>query len=1220
MNSIKYTPKFFILIALLFSIAVAISMYFYQPQQLLSRSAKNIQTTINQDFKNAKLFLADTLIQNIFLSQSPKANKSSWVALNRLAESKKAIAIVYHKNRLKYWTSNALGFSENELKTLPNFSFKKYKNAYYIIFKEIKLANTMLFVLPIKSSFAYQNEYLQNKFDAHLNVPEYILLNQANASDFINILDLNGAKLFQVSMDLNKLGAQHFYTRACLEILAIIFTLLALAVYLVLLAKRKSNLIALLTLLACLLAIRTATYYFKLPAETFRLPIFNPNLFASNFIFPSLGDLAFNLILIFVLVWFISKIFIHQKKINTIGSLLLLYLAVLILSYGLLALIQALVLDSSISFDFFNIETLTIYSLMGLAIISLACYILYLGLFTLAAIVDQNFLRMQSKFAGLLLLILLSVAYFLSSTLLVIALLSFGVLFILFKSKFSIRNHFTVAAILLIISLFVIQSVYLLSINIESKEIQNRELLVAKLEMANDPIAEYLLDSILIKASKDAIITSQLAKAQPNTALVIEKLNANYLNGYFSKYSRTGNVFFLNNKKDREKYEQLDSFINKNCELTSNQGLFFLTNNYGQLNYFAKIKYSINNSTVWVVMAINANYFREDNIYPELFLEGNLRINKDFNQYAYAIYKSNKLISQKGDYPYKTKPNDFLANNNTSLVVNGYKHLVYRPNQDVVIVVSKAKNSLVNYISFFAYVFLIFLVLFLAIYLICILLNKQQVQFTFSAITNRLQLLFKTRVQLSLLFTIIISITIMGVVTYQYISNLNTSQQEEILSKNLHAIQQVIIKKVGKQAIAKSVHQDDFVQAFQQVADLYQRDINLYALNGDLLLSTRPMLTQSGITANCMNPSAYISLSLDAQSEIINKEKVGNLNYLSAYTPIRNSNSEVIAYLNLPYFANAADYNQKIAVFITTIINSYVLIVFFISIIAYFIAKSITAPLSLIQDQLINTKLGQKMKTINWNRNDEIGSLIKAYNKMIIDLEESANKLAKSERESAWKEMAKQVAHEIKNPLTPMKLGLQLLERAHQAQDKNFTQKFENFAKTFIQQIDNLTNIANEFANYAQMPNHKTEAVVIKDALWASLDLFKHLANVKFTINDETPHELKVLGNKDNFISIFNNLFRNAIQAVDQIEHPIIQLHLSISSNKLLIKFEDNGVGIPESIQANIFEPSFTTKNSGMGLGLAIVKNNLLPVDGEIWFESSANKGTTFFVLLPIVN
>ena len=340
-----------------------------------------------------------------------------------------------------------------------------------------------------------------------------------------------------------------------------------------------------LTLLACLLAIRTATYYFKLPAETFRLPIFNPNLFASNFIFPSLGDLAFNLILIFVLVWFISKIFIHQKKINTIGSLLLLYLAVLILSYGLLALIQALVLDSSISFDFFNIETLSIYSLMGLAIISLACYTVYLGLFTLAAIVDQNFLRMQSKFAGLLLLILLSVAYFLSSTLFVIALLSFGVLFILFKSKFSIRNHFTVAAILLIISLFVIQSVYLLSINIESKEIQNRELLVTKLEIANDPIAEYLLDSILIKASKDAIITSQLAKAQPNTALVIEKFNANYLNGYFSKYSRTGNVFFLNNKKDREKYEQLDSFINKNCELTSNQGLFFLTNNYGHYPY-----------------------------------------------------------------------------------------------------------------------------------------------------------------------------------------------------------------------------------------------------------------------------------------------------------------------------------------------------------------------------------------------------------------------------------------------------------------------------------------------------------------------------------------------------------------------------------------------------------------------------------------------------------
>ena len=1220
MNSKKYTPKFFLLIALLCSLAAVVSIYFYQPQQLLSRSASKIQTIIKNDLKTAKKLLSDTVIQNELLEQSFKANKIRWEGLSRLVKANNAIAIVYYKNRLKYWTSNALRFTENELNALPAFSFKKYKNAYYIIFKEVKLANTMLIVLSVKSSFAYENEYLQNKFDAHLKVPEYILLNQANATDGIDILDLNGEKLFHVSIDLDKLASQHFYIRACLEMLAIIFTLIALVVYLLLLAKRKSNVIALLTLVACLITIRTATFQFKFPTEFFRLPIFNPNLFASNFIFPSLGDLAFNLSLIFVLVWFVSKTFVQQKKINTIVALLLLQIVVLIASYGLLALIQVLVLDSSISLDFFNIDTLTIYSLMSLSIISLACYIVYLCLFTLAAIVDRKFLFKHWKIACLMLLLMLIFIYLFSSNLFIVTFLSFGVIFILFKSKFSDRNHFTVISILSIISLFVIQSVYLLSINIELKEIQNRELLVAKLEIANDPIAEYLLDSILIKASKDRSITSLLTKAQPSRALIIEKFNANYFNGYFSNYSRTGNIYFLNNKSDRENYAQLDSFIINNYELTSNQGLYFLTNNYGQLNYYAKIKYTINNEIVWLVFAINANYFRGDNIYPELFLEGNLRINKDFSQYAYAIYKSNKLISQKGDYPYKTKPNEFLAKNKTSLVINGYNHLVYQPNQKVVIVVSKAKISIVNYISFFAYVFLIFLLLFLLIYFIGILLNEQQVQFTLSAISKRIQLLFKTRVQLSLLFTIIISITIMGVVTYQYISNLNSSQQQEILSKNLHAIQQVINKKIGKQNISKSVQQDDFTQAFHQVANLYQCDVNLYALNGDLLLSTRPMLINSGITANCMNPTAYISLSLDAQSEIITKEQIGNLNYLSAYTPIRNNNSEIIAYLNLPYFANAEDYNQKIALFITTIINSYVLIVFLISIIAFFIAKSITAPLSLIQDELIKIKLGQKMKTINWDRNDEIGSLIKAYNKMILDLEESANKLAKSERESAWKEMAKQVAHEIKNPLTPMKLGLQLLERAHQAHDENFPEKFENFTKTFIQQIDNLTNIANEFANYAQMPNHKTEAVIIKEALWASLDLFKHLSTIKFVINDETKQHILVLGNKDNFISIFNNLFRNATQAVDQVEHPIIQLHLSISANKLLIKFEDNGIGIPEAIQSNIFEPSFTTKNSGMGLGLAIVKNNLLPIDGEIWFQSSPNKGTTFFVLLPIVN
>jgi nitrogen fixation/metabolism regulation signal transduction histidine kinase len=459
----------------------------------------------------------------------------------------------------------------------------------------------------------------------------------------------------------------------------------------------------------------------------------------------------------------------------------------------------------------------------------------------------------------------------------------------------------------------------------------------------------------------------------------------------------------------------------------------------------------------------------------------------------------------------------------------------------------------------------------------------------------------------------------MGIVTYLYISNLNESQEQEKLSQKLHAIQNILNEQTNSARFVLAVNSDQFNQDFQRVADLYQSDINLYDLNGKLLLSTRPKLITAGLTANYMNPAAFLKLSIDGQSELYLKEQVGDLKYLSAYIPIRNTKSEIIAYLNLPYFANAEEYNQKIALFFSTIINSYVLIIFIVSAIAFFIAKSLTAPLNLIQKELAKIRLGEKMKSINWKSNDEIGTLIQSYNKMIKELEESANMLAKSERESAWKEMAKQVAHEIKNPLTPMKLGLQMLERSYKNQDEDFNIKFENFAKSFIQQIENLTNIANEFANYAQMPKSKLEEINIKTALLASLDLFKNNTHASINIIDDTAEKITVLGDHDNFISIFNNLLSNAIQATEHVEQAQVNIHLSITKEKLLLSINDNGAGIPLTIQAQIFEPSFTTKNSGMGLGLAIVKSNLTQIGADIWFESIANKGTTFYVLIPII-
>jgi nitrogen fixation/metabolism regulation signal transduction histidine kinase len=289
-----------------------------------------------------------------------------------------------------------------------------------------------------------------------------------------------------------------------------------------------------------------------------------------------------------------------------------------------------------------------------------------------------------------------------------------------------------------------------------------------------------------------------------------------------------------------------------------------------------------------------------------------------------------------------------------------------------------------------------------------------------------------------------------------------------------------------------------------------------------------------------------------------------------------------------------------------------------IGFIAFFIANSITYPLTLIEEQLRETKIGKKMDPITWKGNDEIGKLINEYNRMILELEESTERLAKSERENAWREMAKQVAHEIKNPLTPMKLGLQHLQRAWADEDPNFKEKFERFSATFIQQIESLSLIASEFSNFAQMPLTSKEKVDLKEIITNVVELYKNESDVELNLGYLPSLQSSIMADKDQMIRCFNNLIKNAIQSIPSHRNGEVTIDLMNDNGNILVMIQDNGNGIEEALQEKIFQPNFTTKNSGMGMGLAIVHNIIINANGKIWFQSALNKGTTFYVSIPL--
>jgi len=368
-----------------------------------------------------------------------------------------------------------------------------------------------------------------------------------------------------------------------------------------------------------------------------------------------------------------------------------------------------------------------------------------------------------------------------------------------------------------------------------------------------------------------------------------------------------------------------------------------------------------------------------------------------------------------------------------------------------------------------------------------------------------------------------------------------------------------------------------------------------------------------------MGAKAYVYLKQMQRSEYINPdEHIGDFGYSSAYAPIRNSMNETVAYIGLPYYANEADYQRKIGLYINTLINIYALVFVAIGILAVFLANQITSPLTFIQESIRKTKLGQKNQPIQWSRHDEIGSLIREYNKMIAALEESASKLARSEREIAWREMAKQVAHEIKNPLTPLKLGVQLLEKSWKEKDPNFEKKFERFNKSFIEQIDSLASIASEFSNFAKMPDTKLEKLRLLPIIQQARDVFTNTQNVEIYIFNHTSVEVMILGDKDQLLRTFNNLLKNAIEAAGTDARCVIKVNVMNDEENVFVEVEDNGKGIDPEQQDKIFVPNFTTKSSGTGLGLAFVKQAVENAGGTVSFKSFADVGTTFYLSFPL--
>jgi two-component system nitrogen regulation sensor histidine kinase NtrY len=468
-----------------------------------------------------------------------------------------------------------------------------------------------------------------------------------------------------------------------------------------------------------------------------------------------------------------------------------------------------------------------------------------------------------------------------------------------------------------------------------------------------------------------------------------------------------------------------------------------------------------------------------------------------------------------------------------------------------------------------------------------------------------------------ILLVLLASILIAAVTIYQYNEEAKDYHKDRLERKE-RAIRQSIDFTIRETTYPVTTENIPliFKEDIFDIDAIHNLQINLYDLDGQLLKSSKRTILRDS-TELCLEAEVLNALANTAEHRyVIKNEKNGQI-FQSSYSYITDEKFKNLAILNLPYLENDDFLNKELNEFLLRLGYAYVAMILAAIVFAYFISKYITKSLKTISDKMNEIRLGKRNSKIQIETSsEEIETLVKSYNGMIDELEASAVKLATSEREQAWREMAKQVAHEIKNPLTPMRLSVQSFQRKFDRDDPKINQKVNEYSNTLIQQIDTMSSIASAFSNFAKMPAQKSELLDVVNIVRLALDIFNE-DYIHFEVNEE---EIIAKFDRTQLIRVVTNLVKNSIQAMPQdSENPRIDVRVFTEDNLVHIMVKDNGSGISEETRTKIFEPKFTTKTSGMGLGLAMVKNIVETFDGSITFTSEPGEGTCFIVSFPKV-
>lgn len=1121
-----------------------------------------------------------------------------------LDDKQNIASFIFSANDLIFWSTNQFDIQPEVLLKDSQWHFIQLDNACGIYkWKYSTYDYGLLTFIKIKTAFPYENKYLKNEFYEVFPVDKNISISGEKVSGSYPIFDKNNQFLFSLVQDKKNISNEFFKITGFISFTIAIILLFIIYFRIDNLTQSGKLRPGQFWVVTAIIGTGLLTMcYYDFPSLFFNNPVFSPEQYAANKLIKTFTHLTVICFFVVSLI-LIYHTKVEKKRLHPVLQRLGLYLYIIYF----FETFKSLILNSNLSFNLFVLRENIFTNIWT----QLLIFLLTFGLFFLLKLVENYSLKKKLTRAlttEIVIIIVTLIVYnfvFKNFTLLYAGFVTTIIIFDFirrryFKQNFSFKifgiYYFLLNLVVLVIS-------YQLN---EYKKFNKYKILSENIlvngNSENDPIAEILLEELDKNLREDTQLL-RLAAYPDSSVMMTNYINNNHLSGFWNKY----NVNIKTIKYHSTDYEYYKEYLAFNGKKIKETGFYSLPASLYDLSFIGFIKIGTtlqNDSTGFLVLEFEPKRNFKSFSFPDLLISNESGLTNQLNV-SVAKYENNKLNYSDMRYEWPETDTTFnqLKDGFRLIKYNNRKfYVLKKANLQIVITrISTANITTLYYYFIFSFLF-------------CLLIARIFF-WIYEVKTKKRNYIIGLATKFQLVFISLLLMSFMGILIFstKYIRSNYQEEQISATEKKKQYLQKSLQDLYYWTEDISTIDAQSLKINLEELAYRYQTDINIYDNSGKLVGSSQPLIFSKHLLGRMMSPMVYFSNETPGNQF----EQIGNLSYLSAYTDMINGDYLQIGYISIPQYFSQTEINAKIEQFLLAIIQIYLIIIVFSIIFIIIAGKQLADPLRLLENKLKSMHLGGKNEKVEYKWQDEIGQLVEQYNRTVDELERSTQLLLQSERETAWRTMARQVAHEINNPLTPMKLTIQQLIRTKHMDQESFDAYFEKSTQTLIEQIDNLSRIAGTFSQFARMPETKFTRVDVATKLFSVVELFKNNHENIEILYSGAERNTYVKGDAEQLLQVFNNILKNATQAIKNGANGKILVSLETCDNEIMIKFADNGVGIPASIQQDIFKPNFTTKSTGMGLGLSLSKSFIENMNGSITFNSKTKSGTTFIIRLP---